>query len=154
MPHSNGHRRLVPPGRCTVCGRSSPEVEFYPEYGPGRSSRQCKECRRVRMRARYRERQAVVEEIKLRSGCVDCGYNANPRALDFDHLPGAVKRFTVAAGVISGRSLDEILAEITKCEVVCANCHRIRTAERGFNYDAREYPCAPVVEDPQLHLFD
>lgn len=59
-------------------------------------------------------------------GCVDCGYNKHPDALDFDHTDGKTRNI----GTL--RSMKRVLEEIErhKCEVVCANCHRIRTAER------------------------
>lgn len=65
--------------------------------------------------------------------CVDCG-ETDPIVLDFDHLPGVEKKFTVSRAVgASTRSWSAISAEIAKCEVVCANCHRRRTAMRaGF----------------------
>jgi hypothetical protein len=75
---------------------------------------------------------AWIQSIKLERGCADCGYNAHPAALDFDHLPEFEKRYkmsTVAAGI--SKALIE--AEIEKCEVVCANCHRVRTANRRTN---------------------
>jgi hypothetical protein len=43
-------------------------------------------------------------------------------------MPGAVKRYRVAC--MAGMSRKLVDAEIAKCEVVCANCHRIRTSER------------------------
>ena len=70
-----------------------------------------------------------VDEIKIALGCTDCGFNTHPAALDFDHLPGFEKSETVAVLVGAGK-LDLALAEIKKCQVVCANCHRIRTAQR------------------------
>ena len=61
-------------------------------------------------------------------GCVDCGYNEHPAALDFDHLPDTNKVRDIKSGQQLGwAALQE---EIAKCEVVCANCHRIRTSER------------------------
>lgn len=89
--------------------------------------------------------------------CVDCG-EQDPVVLDFDHLPGFEKRFTISRAVgASTRSWDSILAEIAKCEVVCANCHRRRTAARGgfrkhaVKPDAVICPQAPgnVDADPQ-----
>lgn len=73
-------------------------------------------------------RAAYVKSYKLEHGCTDCGYNAHHAALDFDHLPGTVK----VRDIKSGRQLgwEALLAEIAKCEVVCANCHRIRTVTR------------------------
>ncbi len=69
-----------------------------------------------------------LTELKLASGCVDCGYNEHPAALDFDHLPGQVKHRGLARMLTVTRST--LLAEVAKCEIVCANCHRIRTWKR------------------------
>ena len=78
-------------------------------------------------------RMKVYQEIvdyKLEKGCADCGYKEHPAALDFDHLPGTTKEFNIgnAAGYYSDRK--KIWDEVAKCEVVCANCHRIRTTTR------------------------
>ena len=63
--------------------------------------------------------------------CCDCG-EEDPVVLDFDHLPGRGKRFEIARAVnASTRAWSTILQEIAKCEVVCANCHRRRTALRA-----------------------
>ncbi|GAA1744780.1 hypothetical protein [Microbacterium paludicola] len=63
--------------------------------------------------------------------CVDCG-ETDPIVLDFDHLPGVDKKFTISRAVgASTRSWRAIALEIAKCEVVCANCHRRRTAMRA-----------------------
>jgi hypothetical protein len=82
-----------------------------------------------RSKVRYKENRALIDGIKLSSGCIDCGYRSHPAALEFDHLPGCEKKDTLArlAGV---KSRQRILDEIAKCEVVCANCHAIRTAIR------------------------
>jgi hypothetical protein len=61
--------------------------------------------------------------------CVDCGKTYHPVQMDFDHRPGTVKLFTIGA-TNSSRSFDAVRAEIAKCDVVCANCHRIRTWNR------------------------
>lgn len=62
--------------------------------------------------------------------CVDCG-EANPIVLDFDHLDAETKLLEISKLVSRGYSINAIDAEIAKCEVVCANCHRKRTARRG-----------------------
>ena len=59
--------------------------------------------------------------------CTDCG-EIDPLVLEFDHLGG--KEFNIAAG-IRYRKWSLVLAEIQKCEVVCANCHRRRTLRRA-----------------------
>lgn len=76
---------------------------------------------------RFKERIALVNKIKLDAGCADCGYNKHPSALDFDHVRGE-KSFILARNL--GRKWELVQAEIDKCEVVCANCHRIRTVDR------------------------
>jgi hypothetical protein len=62
---------------------------------------------------------------------VDCGKFYPPYVLDFDHREGERKLFNVADWHLqSGRSIAELLAEIAKCDLVCANCHRERTYQR------------------------
>lgn len=74
-------------------------------------------------------KREYVGALKLERGCTDCGYAAHPAALDFDHLPGTIKVRDIKQGQQLG--WQALLNEIDKCEVVCANCHRIRTYERG-----------------------
>lgn len=87
-----------------------------------------KERERVTTRQRSRIRLAMIHNIKLKRGCMDCGYNLHPAALEFDHVRG-VKLKNVSKTALS--SLEAIRLEIEKCEVVCSNCHRIRTYERA-----------------------
>jgi hypothetical protein len=68
-------------------------------------------------------------DIKLASGCVDCGFKLHPAALHFDHLPQYEKKLNIGLALTNARWSD-ILAEINKCVVRCANCHAIKTAER------------------------
>lgn len=71
----------------------------------------------ARMRAIIEERKAVP--------CADCGGRFDTVCMDFDHRPGEVKRFSIGDGKSYGEKV--LLAEIAKCDVVCANCHRLRT---------------------------
>ena len=71
-----------------------------------------------------------LKEMKVAKGCVDCGYNKSPYALDLDHRPGEEKRLGISEFMRRVSAVDEIRAEIAKCDVVCANCHRVRTASR------------------------
>jgi hypothetical protein len=68
-----------------------------------------------------------LAEIKTASGCVDCG-EKNHIVLDFDHIRD--KKYNVSRMIHDGFSWKAIMREIQKCEVVCANCHRIRTHYR------------------------
>lgn len=86
-------------------------------------------------RARKRaEKWSTVQSIKMQRGCADCGYNRNGVALQFDHMDGFDKKNTVSNLIRSDYGWDTIMDEINKCEVVCANCHAIRTKERGQHY--------------------
>jgi hypothetical protein len=70
-------------------------------------------------------------ELLLTKKCVDCGIK-DARVLEFDHLPEYEKKFEIARAVAgSTRSWELILSEINKCEVICSNCHKIRTMTRG-----------------------
>jgi hypothetical protein len=72
------------------------------------------------------ERTRYLIEYFVAHPCVDCG-ETDPVVLEFDHLRD--KRFAISAQ-LHARNWQSILDEIAKCEVVCANCHRRRTARR------------------------
>jgi hypothetical protein len=74
-----------------------------------------------------KERIEYLVEYFLEHPCVDCG-ETDPLVLEFDHRED--KSFNISEG-LRDRSWQSILDEIEKCDVVCANCHRRRTARRG-----------------------
>lgn len=88
---------------------------------------------RERKQAAALERYRYLIEFFRDHPCVDCG-ERDPLVLEFDHLGD--KQFNVGAG-FAERNWDSILAEIEKCEVVCANCHRRRTAQRRRSFRVR-----------------
>ncbi len=79
------------------------------------------------MRKQYRQR---ITNYLLLHPCIDCG-EGDVRCLDFDHVPGEIKAADVAALVTRLTAWKTIEAEIAKCDVRCANCHRRRTSERA-----------------------
>lgn len=58
--------------------------------------------------------------------CIDCGYNAHLAALDFDHIEPE-KKYKTLAKLLLASSWETIEAEVKKCVLRCANCHRIKT---------------------------
>src|SRR5947209_17651539 len=78
------------------------------------------------------EKARKMYEYLIDHPCVDCG-EADPIVLEFDHKTGSTKLESVTQMVINNASWQNIAAEIRKCEVRCANCHRRRTAAR-FGY--------------------
>lgn len=70
----------------------------------------------------------IITEAKDRP-CADCGLSFPTVCMDFDHLPHHEKSFTIGSPS-NWTSIPRIKREIAKCEVVCSNCHRIRTHDR------------------------
>lgn len=124
--------------RCKTCGEVRPLAMFYVAAEERHSAklgtkvrRPCRVCvQRINERSRA-PRAAILNRIKAERGCVDCGLMMpdHPEVFDFDHLPGVEKSASLSS-FLTGGSIDDLMAEVAKCEVVCANCHRIRTRSR------------------------
>jgi hypothetical protein len=82
--------------------------------------------------SRKKETRAKMLEYFQLNPCVDCK-NSDVRVLQFDHKDGAEKIANVSALLHRGFSWENLLKEISKCDVRCANCHQIRTGIQ-FNY--------------------
>ncbi len=149
---------------CRVCKQTKPLTEF-PYRSVKHQTRQwiCLLCQRVytsewytRNRKRHivkvgvRSRHVIgelrsrVRDYLLDHPCVDCG-ETDLRVLDFDHLRD--KRANLSTLVLSAVSWRAVEAEIAKCEVRCANCHRRRTALIGGFYRVRATGLARI-DDP------
>lgn len=86
----------------------------------------CREiARRHRQKARRRNQQYVRDYLAVHP-CMDCGKIFHHSAMDFDHVRGR-KVMNVSQMAARSYSLDRIVDEIAKCDVRCANCHRVRT---------------------------
>ena len=75
--------------------------------------------------ARAHKVRDFLRKYKLEKGCADCGFIGHFVALQFDHVRGEKK-----IEVCKAKSIKRAQEEIEKCEVVCANCHQIRTFKR------------------------
>ncbi len=90
-----------------------------------------KETRTYRDRAKYniiavtkRRRKLKNLAIQYKGGkCMFCGYSKCNGALDFHHLDGSKKEFSLSVRGLT-RSWKKIQQEVDKCLLVCANCHR------------------------------
>jgi hypothetical protein len=90
-----------------------------------------------------KENHKKLWDFLLKSSCLDCGIK-DARVLEFDHMRD--KKFNVSRAVSgSTRSWNTILKEIEKCQIVCANCHRIRTQERGKYNRHKSYAIADIA---------
>ena len=109
---------------CRPC-RSAYKAEHY----AANKTRYISQAMERRRSLRFERNQFIVEYLRAHP-CMDCG-EGDPVVLDFDHVRGE-KLFSVSMG-LTDRSFDSLVAEMAKCEVVCTNCHRRRTAHRaGF----------------------
>ncbi len=83
---------------------------------------------------RYKaEVKQMVRDYKEAAGCADCKLNFPYYVLEFDHLPGYEKKFNISDmvnGSLARQARTQIIEEMSKCEVLCANCHRVRTFSR------------------------
>lgn len=71
--------------------------------------------------------------------CADCGKRFPACAMDFDHVRG-IKLFDVSSKL---GTPEELIAEIAKCDVICSNCHRVRTTKRKGK---RKTHRVPIIE--------
>ena len=130
-----------------MCRKKKPESEFAIKRGTVRNT-ECKACKREYNKGWYKKNkdkhiQAVgrnnkryfmekydwVNELK-KNPCTDCRSRFHPCAMDFDHLDPKAKTACISVLLRNRASRKLILAEIAKCELVCANCHRLRTFNR------------------------
>lgn len=83
-------------------------------------------------------RQALVDHVEIlkREPCMDCGNSFPTECMDFDHVRGT-KRYNIGTILSKTLSMELLQEELDKCELVCANCHRIRTRKRA-NAAAKE----------------
>lgn len=96
-------------------------------YHRGRGRRTVDQSNAARERRAVRSRAHVFALLE-RCSCTDCG-EADLVVLEFDHVRG--KGGDVTTLMACGASVDQLDAEIARCEVVCVNCHRRRTATRA-----------------------
>jgi len=129
--------------RCSKCGAEKPLDEFHRDKRYGTQA-WCKACRKEYDRqyhASTRElriaqkrvwkagRIAWAWTLKEDRPCADCGGVFHPVAMHWDHRPGTQKRGEIST-MVPRVSREDLLAELEKCDLVCANCHAVRTYER------------------------
>ena len=133
---------------CTQCGREPQPIENFPWRWKDRGIKHsaCKDCVKGKSSNWYYENQdRQKENVKLNNQnyrqnarefileylsthpCSQCG-ESDPRVLEFHHL--GQKDSEVSSLIGRGASLDALQAEISKCVVLCANCHRRLTSDQ------------------------
>ena len=116
-PKCNKKPRHYKQSYCTTCKR-----KHYNTYHKRTGYKYC-QSHRLKMRL-------FIREAKNKP-CKDCKKVYHYSAMDFDHVKGK-KKYTIADHKFHYKSKATIKKELDKCEVVCSNCHRIRTFKRKY----------------------
>lgn len=119
-------------GVCRICrqkqtSKNFKEMKLYRKM----YNKRTKSKRSIESIERRKIAREYVSAIKERSRCCDCGGIFPAVAMDFDHIKG--KNKSIASMVSQAYKLDLIIEEMQLCEIVCACCHRVRTAKRKQN---------------------
>jgi hypothetical protein len=110
---------------CKVC-----LMEYNRKHYKENKSKYILRARNFSKKQRKENRQKLFDFLKLKK-CVDCG-NDDVRVLEFDHK-SRLDKFSTVCNMINRYNWKTILKEIDKCEIRCANCHKIKTSIQ-FNW--------------------
>lgn len=132
-----------------VCKTCSKEIE---SSSRGRS---CPDCHAAYMRDWHYNRNAEVRDLliaeKIRRGCEwpdGCEFGVSRAIhLSWDHLPGETKTFELGKAQMLRKSVEEVWAEMAKCQVLCHNHHFEMTALRSKNSVALRAEAAQQTTD-------
>lgn len=135
--------------RCPKCNGT----DFYP--GGSKTRPKCRPCYSAYMKVYMAARRASGKDARYgirgkvnrsaikrqlleavgQTACQRCGFDAfapdHLAAIDFHHRDHTTKRFPVTRHSLD-RTWEELLAEAQKCDVLCANCHRIHHERHGW----------------------
>lgn len=111
--------------QCSKCRHTKPETEFYFRKTENRLQTYCKSCFNSYCIKRWSDRKlAVIEQFGGK--CFDCSLTYHPAVYDFHHLSPVLKEATWDKMRLMSES--KMQAELSKCVMLCANCHRLRHA--------------------------
>ena len=151
--------------KCCTCKKEK-DLEGFNRSSRSKDGRQaqCRQCSKDHYSAnsgRYKQQIAVTKQARkieirkflrdylLAHPCVDCG-ETDPIVLDFDHVRG--RKIMDICTMIKHGAFARIRAEVEKCDIRCANCHRRKTA-REFGYHswlASEGSCSSMEQSTRL----
>ena len=101
------------------------------EYQQKHHQRTKKKKRKQQNQLKDKRQHFVLEEMQRRGGkCAKCGFS-DIRALDWHHLDPDEKVNSISEMIRDRGSMDKLQAELDKCELICANCHRIEEQRLG-----------------------
>lgn len=113
---------------CKICQQTKEDSDFRKKKEKYFLNT-CKKCDNRKGKLYYRQKRekliTQLDGIKISLGCCCCGWKTFPEGLDLHHLNPNIKVSTIANLLNRGQhSFPKIYREISKCCVLCANCHR------------------------------
>lgn len=119
-------------------GKSYREIASILGCSKGTISYHCGAGQKDKTRQRQRDRRSKnmkhVQEYKQNHGCSDCKEDYPYWILELDHVRGT--KIGNLSVMVKQNTLEEVIAELEKCDVVCSNCHRNRTWNRIVSSDS------------------
>lgn len=130
MPHSNWKYGQTREDGYVFVGWKRRGEKVTPDFRNPVSFKKQNEASKIRKQIKSRKIKAIENKLKTEKGCSHCGkhFYDNPECLDWHHTDPSTKSKCVSA--IRGSSwkqLEEKKAEWSKCDVLCATCHRIES---------------------------
>ena len=107
--------------KCSTCQSLKPLADFYKKGKTGGTNSLCKKCFNKFCQDRWIQRKKDMIEL-LGGKCSCCGYSKFYGALEFHHKNPGEKEFDWKR--TRTLSEDKMVAEVKKCDLLCANCHR------------------------------
>lgn len=118
---------------CGGCGKVLPITAYHKRGGSRRGHQaQCKSCRNTDSRKYKSHISSLVKRWKLSKGCALCDFKATHHCqLDIDHIIPKRRNTKCRQAINTGWSKKRLKKELSKCQVLCANCHRLKTYNDG-----------------------
>ena len=127
---------------CKTCGEVKAKSLFNKNSAkPDGLSAKCKDCNKSYLRDHYQKNKKYYSDKRIRTknryredfydyllgkSCLDCG-NSDIRVLEFDHREDKLFNISQKKSIMP---IENLMNEINKCDILCANCHRIRTSKQ------------------------
>ncbi|MFH2118304.1 MAG: hypothetical protein ABII10_01020, partial [Candidatus Paceibacterota bacterium] len=144
--------------KCPRCKRTLDASKFNWKIKNKKRASYCRDCSRQYIKNHYehnrkyyidkakkrnkiikQKKQEFIEDYLKKHPCIDCG-ETNILVLEFDHRDRENKKNDIADIVKQKLSFVKLIKEISKCEVRCANCHRIKTAKEINSWKLKHAP--------------
>ena len=113
--------------KCGLCKIVKPYEKFPPiapsVRWPGDGYKtNCRKCETAYVVNLHNENRRILEQIKVETGCIICGYNEEPTLLHWHHREPDEKLFNIS-NKSNAYTFKELIAETKKCDVMCKPCH-------------------------------